>query len=68
MLRHQTLSFLFVFGLTTMLLVRGLGVEDQEYSFREDSTFFLVTSSFFGEGGGGVKQKFLNSSDKNKER
>jgi hypothetical protein len=49
MVRHQTLRFLFVCGLTTILLVGGLGVEDREYSFREDQIFFRV-NSFFGKG------------------
>jgi hypothetical protein len=65
MVRHQTLRFLFVCGLITILLLSGLGVEDQEHSFREDSIFFLV-NFFSGEGvGGGASNK--KSSDKNKE-
>jgi len=44
MMEHQnTLRFLFLLGLMTILLVGGLGVEDQQNGFREVSVSILMT-------------------------
>jgi DNA replicative helicase MCM subunit Mcm2 (Cdc46/Mcm family) len=40
---HNILRFLFLRGLITILLIGGLGVEDQQNGFREVSVSTLLT-------------------------
>jgi hypothetical protein len=45
---HHILRFLSVRGLTTILLVSGLGVEDKQNSFREVPILLHVILFFVG--------------------
>jgi hypothetical protein len=45
---HHILRFLSVHGLTTILLVGGLGVEDQQSSFHEAPILLHVIFLFVG--------------------